>query len=161
MPRIYLKERIVVKINYGYKKLPIKGLDRWVEAMRSGMYRQATDKLCDISLTTRDRSYCCLGIKCEIDLLNKEVDGNADNAARYSWKHSSATDYLPLDYAEYLGFRSGSGRNYRAGGFPDGVIVTHKGIEKTTLAMLNDSGLSFAQIADIMELIWRDAKHVG
>jgi len=67
-----------------YDKLPPKFKAKWVEALRSGDYKQATHQLYSI---TGD-SYCCLGVACrvaEIDsshLKNSTRPGNLNGNFR-------------------------------------------------------------------------------
>lgn len=37
-------------------------LTRWVEALRSGEYKQGTGLLCDRDIESSDVKYCCLGV---------------------------------------------------------------------------------------------------
>lgn len=43
---------------------------KWIKALRSGKYKQITNKLCD------GEGFCCLGVLCEISNLPKHVGSN-------------------------------------------------------------------------------------
>ena len=39
---------------------------QWVAALRSGKYKQGTHVLCHTDPETKEKSYCCLGVLCEL-----------------------------------------------------------------------------------------------
>lgn len=104
----------------------------WVEALRSGKYRQAKGYLHE-----GDGSMCCLGVACDISGLGKwSKDGTV-----FSYVLHEAHDarMLPQEVGNWLGLRG------KMGGFTD---------EAGTLKLLsdlNDSGVPFEKIADIIE----------
>jgi hypothetical protein len=107
---------------------------KWVEALRSGQYKQGRKRLCC------DGAYCCLGVAC--DLYNKLNSENplptsvmADGAIKYGDNDS----YLPTIVGESLGMLSYTGKYMR----PEGSYGY--------LAKDNDCGSSFLQIADLIE----------
>lgn len=89
---------------------------RWIEALRSGKYKQGIRAL----KPTRD-TYCCLGVLCK-------VMGARNWTEEYT---------LPSHIYEKAGLNDEDPR------------IKWKG--KTTLATLNDEGMSFKQIANIIE----------
>lgn len=110
----------------------------WVAALRSGEYEQGTGKL------NQNGKFCCLGVLC--DLAVKADVGVTVREERIS----------------YIGFESH--RTYYDGnpdttpdivqdwaGLPDEDPVVRFGVSWSTPANLNDSGMSFADIADIIE----------
>jgi len=44
-----------------YQKKPLPGYTKWLEALRSGEYKQGIGKL-----ATKDGYYCCLGVYCKV-----------------------------------------------------------------------------------------------
>jgi len=102
----------------------------WVEALRSGKYQQAVDDLRD-----RTGAMCCLGVACEISGL-----GRWDGCSYVTEGDRHRGVLNPdSDMTNWLGLRSG------AGAF--GPSETGR----ESLAHLNDSGKTFAEIADIIE----------
>ena len=119
----------------------------WMKALRSGDYSQGKDVLC------RERNgtfeYCCLGVACEISGLGKFVPipglSNPLNVFNFVIKEElSQYATLPGEYAtlpeevqDWLGLRS------HCGWYDNGGIQS--------LTKLNDKGISFTTIADIIE----------
>lgn len=107
--------------------------EKWVDALRSGNYKQGKSKL-----RNADNTFCCLGVLC--DVVNpKPWQQYSDN----SWSYQSNVEILPSDL-------------YLAAGITctgDLKKLVHVGSTTyLTLAQMNDSGnFSFQQIADIIE----------
>jgi hypothetical protein len=105
----------------------------WVDALRSGKYKQATYRLKD-RLTN---GFCCLGVLCEVsnqgffdDNDSYVCDETLADATQYS------TQIVPKKVQDWIGLRSNMG----AMGTTD------------SLTGLNDAeGLTFSQIADVIE----------
>jgi hypothetical protein len=116
------------------KKLT-KSQQKWVDALRSGNYKQGWNYL-----RQGDR-YCCLGVGCEVlELKRGEVKGGACYA--YGADRGDVS-LSPIELREELKIDG-------SGSFKTAVIK--KGIEHLTLTALNDSGnFTFLQIADIIE----------
>jgi hypothetical protein len=118
--------------------------DKWVAALRSGKYRQATGALHD------NGGYCCLGVLCDISGAGMWVndlyqigDGNTDEFTGLS--------YLPEALRIQTGMRSDNG-SFRVR--PDNDPLGHGFL--TSLANLNDDGKSFAEIANVIEREWEN-----
>lgn len=121
--------------------------ERWVQALRSGEYKQGLSRL-----RTKDDGYCCLGVLC--DLASKEGVGewnyHQSHAAWYYQKKgiepgvidSEVMDdvYIPKFVIEWAGMdaTSNSGRY-------------NEEEETKYLAVDNDGGKSFSEIATIIE----------
>jgi len=57
---------------------------KWIEALRSGKYKQGRFKL-----RTRDDCYCCLGVLCDVSNISEwEVNGS-------SYSYDGALSFLP------------------------------------------------------------------
>lgn len=97
---------------------------RWIEALRSGRYKQTRGQLRD------DEGFCCLGVLCDISGL-----GKWDQNGCYRRNLSGHRLDLPFFVAEWAEL-------------PSYPLAS----DNTPLAELNDfSGLTFPQIADIIE----------
>lgn len=100
---------------------------KWVKALRSGKYKKGIGQL-----KNKKDEYCCLGVLC--DLSGKPWNG---------------LDGLPpKDIDVWAGFKS---RSYN---FSKKYKVKHSKSEELTF--LNDQGLSFKQIANLIENNYED-----
>lgn len=98
------------------------------EALRSDKYKQTSSRLRD-----GDR-FCCLGVLCDISGLHEwEEDGT----------YGGNEGILPWKVMEWAGMSTAGGN----------VVLNG---ELTCLAELNDSGMAFTNIADIIEEGWRN-----
>lgn len=116
---------------------------RWVEALRSGKYPQAKAAL------RNKYGYCCLGVLC--DLAIEEGIGHwgekcgesdvypfiTDNASESEW------EVLPISVQEWAGLED---RN------PTTMTKDrpYKSVRPLRLSALNDDGVSFNKIADLI-----------
>ena len=99
----------------------------WVDALRSGKYQQTQGYLHTKS------GFCCLGVAC--DVYQAEV-GDLTVACLYNniISYDSYTAYLPSKVKNWLGLTTSFG-DYNA----------------RSLALDNDTGLTFAVIANLIE----------
>ena len=105
----------------------------WVEALRSGEYAQIAGGL------RRGDEYCCLGVACEIsDLGEWEPYPDSPDAA---FAFMGMGSHLPLAVCDWLGLLNefGSFENSDEPDTADGLMA------------MNDTGTSFAEIADLIE----------
>ena len=114
----------------------------WVKALRSGEYEQTRGQL-----RKRD-SYCCLGVAC--DLHMKHVTGmdvwEKRNGILTAYRQGQL---LPENVRDWLGLSSVSGEFSKPSPMLGQFV---KGLEEvSSLIILNDSGGSFDNIADIIE----------
>jgi hypothetical protein len=96
---------------------------KWVDALRSGKYRQTVKVLRNVF------GYCCLGVACEVAIKNGlqlKVEGDLFDG-KGSW--------LPERVTKWLGLHDACGK-------PD---------SGPALTELNDMGKSFSEIADYIE----------
>ena len=98
----------------------------WVAALRSGEYQQTKDRLFD------GEGHCCLGVGCKVCGLEPVFDGR-------DYKFDDMVTMLPKVVKEALGLRSEGGDYHSSNG------------SFTSLTDDNDSGKTFAEIADIIE----------
>ncbi len=128
---------------------------RWVKALRSNEYRQGVHVL-----HTNKGSFCCLGVLC--DLHSKETgqqweEGQDPDCKQYGTNHT----LLPRTVVEWAGV---SNEFYDSG--VSGLSLWAMGVKETDLpkgirsqgetadyelVALNDNGVSFQDIADIIE----------
>lgn len=120
----------------------------WVAALRSGEYQQARNALAKI--TGGHVSYCCLGVACEIarphlpGLTVRERFETPNGCLRL---YDESPNYPPPLVAEWLG-ATGLGGDWIVR-VPD---LAWPGASRfVPLASRNDSGASFAEIADLIE----------
>lgn len=77
---------------------------RWIEALRSGEYKQGLAKLKSINPNNGEEYYCCLGVLC--DLYRKEKDVfwkmTGDEFYYLSNSNGNATS-LPIEVQEWAG----------------------------------------------------------
>lgn len=104
---------------------------KWVRALRSGKYKQGR-----IGLHHKPtNSFCCLGVLCDVQGL--AWDKNFENSA---W-----TMYIFPRVNGVIGQSSASIKEEYA----DHIGLT--GEDQGTLVSMNDSGISFSEIADYIE----------
>lgn len=157
-------------------------LREWVEALRSGEFTQGYGALTRYWPRDGRTEYCCLGVKCELDarvgrhdVVRRERSARVgDDSVTYgayrcrparadeseppvahddqSWQHYE----LPSRVADALGFRNACGEfdgdvlshrlRVQIGGFVPNVV--------SNLVILNDNGVSFTMIADVIQEVW-------
>jgi hypothetical protein len=117
---------------------------RWVRALRSGKYKQVSGQL-----RTED-GFCCLGVLCDVYNKNNwtiaadEYLGDEHQEWHYignkGMYQSIMKDVLPYEVVEATGLDKQN---------PEVPYGIDGGM--SSLAVINDSGASFAQIADLIE----------
>jgi hypothetical protein len=105
-----------------------KSVKLWIKALKSGEYKQGKHFLRVVV------SHCCLGVACK--LYNEynhsdQLDIYIDNG---KYHFDGETKRLPDKVIKWLGLNTG-----------DGLYCDH------SLSALNDAGVSFEEIADIIE----------
>jgi len=98
----------------------------WVEALRSGKFKQGQKRL-----QTLTGDLCCLGVLCEISGL-----GKFENTEFQGQDH-----HLPFSVRKWADMSSINGKYADA---------------QSSLAVDNDRGKTFPEIADIIEANWRE-----
>lgn len=97
---------------------------QWVEALRSGKYKQGREYL-RTELSKGTYNYCCLGVLC--DIKDERI-----------WDHKQPQDYINYAYSEFPSYT-----------ILDWAKLNGKIAEG--LAAMNDCGASFEEIADWIE----------
>lgn len=123
----------------------------WLDALRSGDFRQTQNALRETGPERGEYAYCCLGVACEISWLGHWVDEGSfqdgtlalreegrdpeyDDSVKYTEE-----EFTSPDVQEWLGLLDNAGQHYDEKG------------ETVSLAQLNDSGKTFAEICDYIE----------
>lgn len=109
--------------------------ERWVNALRSGDYQQGRAWL------KKGDSYCCLGVLCDLYLVDHDMEWELNNNSEYSLDNN--TEMLPKSVAKWAGIDVSD-----EGGVYHGGAINLKG---ETLAGLNDTGSPFDEIASFIE----------
>lgn len=108
---------------------------KWLEALRSGKYKQGTGML-----RTLVDSFCCLGVLCKVH--EKEAAGtwvSENNGYAYSDGRKADKGVLIDSVMDWAGLRGCA------------PIVEYAPGEFGTLSYLNDFGMKFEEIADLIE----------
>ena len=122
-----------------------------IAALRSGKYKQGREYL-----EVEDRN-CCLGVACRLmpDLPAEIIRNNDAPLIPTSFGKNFNTELLPLEVALFFRFQDSMGGFYRSRVRWPKSIEKHSAFRKqSSLAELNDSGATFEQIADFIELNW-------
>jgi len=109
----------------------------WCEALRSGEFKQGTGKLRQVD-EHDGKKYCCLGILCE--LYSKDLEKKKKPSTNLYYKNL----LLPLEVQKWAGFRVDVGICFNKYKGKDGLMYS-------SLSSLNDSGITFKGIANIIE----------
>ena len=140
--------------------------DKWVAALRSGEYTQARETLaCD----ARTR-HCCLGVLCELAIKEglemdvAEVEYDLDSlheqpAASTYTLFAGEAGGLPASVQYWADVRSRDAwvlKDAIDDSLLDRLPSLNEGMKKVSLAMLNDHGVEFGDIADIIDERWEE-----
>lgn len=127
----------------------------WTEALRSGTYPQTIFALCGTLDGTP--AYCCLGVLCEIYRLQNPLSTRWGDGDEFEIGDDgtgnpidSSYDMLPLTIQLWAGLDSANGKFEASPNFVSPVKI-NPNFPGMSLVNLNDSGATFAQIADIIE----------
>lgn len=110
---------------------------KWLDALRSGEYNQTAGAL------HNKNGFCCLGVLCDIvkDDLNLEWDFEEQKVLD-AYSIDSNVSHLPIVVAEYVELYSVS---------PLCKTSYYGDIKYIDIAVINDRGASFSEIANIIE----------
>lgn len=110
--------------------------NKWIERLESGELKQGIGHLHDLKADT----YCCLGVLCDIasdDGIVERKPANISNLEQFIGEHGPSVGLLPDDVQNWAGIRG-----------PDAPFKM--GDRWTTLAIENDNGKSFTEIAQMI-----------
>ncbi len=111
---------------------------KWVEALKSGEFKQAQKQL------RNDDAYCCLGVACELYRREHESESYWEGNTFIFGDFNSEESVLPKIVQDWLGVTSETC-------FVDRADSTLPAFHRTELTGLNDEGSTFEQIAAIIE----------
>lgn len=123
---------------------------RWVEALRSGKYKQGLGRLAGINGGVA--RYCCLGVLCEIATGDKVIKKEEVEhpAGDYAYG-GSERNYLPSRVMEWADLPIRQGAHFQPSALIESCPTYGDGRCLTSLAELNDSGVPFEEIANLIE----------
>lgn len=121
--------------------------ERWVAALRSGEYEQTTNALQRVPGRWDNGrvGYCCLGVLCDLaekDGVTERVGVTESGIVKYKSDgefEDYETSVPPVPVVQWADLPEAN---------PDIDVLTTR---TTSLATLNDNGLTFPQIADFIE----------
>lgn len=113
---------------------------KWVDALRGNRYRQGRNAL--KQQKNGEIKHCCLGVLCELYQLeaSSPLDERELGPCGFTFMDGSS-DFLPRPVMHWAGMGSNNGD------FHD--PVSDRG---TNLVDLNDKGMDFSKLADIIEI---------
>lgn len=112
--------------------------EQWLQALRSGQYQQATKQL------RYHNNFCCLGVLC--DLHSKETGEKNWRTVTVGHKtHDPDLMYSSMVYINMEGILPDEVIKWSGLRDPDPTI------NKVPLSKLNDGGMSFDEIAQLIE----------
>ena len=107
-------------------------VSKWVEALRSGDYKQGKEWLHQKNDKGQDR-YCCLGVLCDLAVKAKIIPPPTEDDKVFSYRKEDA--HLPPIVKKWVGLKTASG-DFHVG---------------SSLVDLNDNGSRFTTIAKLIE----------
>lgn len=114
---------------------------KWVDALRSGDYEQTKHSLHEQD--ERDNhSYCCLGVLCDLAVKTGVVVSAKFDSLAGEWQYDGSAAVLPNSIVKWAELDDACPSVYDTN--PDES-------QSQTLTVLNDSGISFTHIADLIE----------
>ncbi|HEU5032735.1 MAG TPA: hypothetical protein VFV01_47985 [Spirillospora sp.] len=130
---------------------------RWVEALRSDEYQQGKGWLHQIDQAGQER-FCCLGVLCEIAAQDGVIEPGRESARAadgvVTYDYAGCSGLLPDEVAEWAEI----GEDAEHGTDGDGDVTVRTGgldgwpnVGWTGVAELNDAGVPFSKIADLIE----------
>jgi len=102
---------------------------KWVSALRSGEYQQGQCYL------RTDNGFCCLGVLCDLYAKENNVEWNLVNNG-HTYEFQDKESYLPSSVRKWAGVEG---------------CNPHINDGESNLSVLNDSGSTFNEIADLIE----------
>lgn len=127
-------------------------IDMWIAALRSGKYKQGKHTLTMVDFNGNEFD-CCLGVACKLN--RSDIDRVRSNGEFKYFPiddelriHATAIE-LPERMRQWLGIETCNGVIDHP--FMLQAESKHGASSHYTLALLNDDGLTFNQIADVID----------
>ncbi len=149
------------------KQKRVTFIQTWIEALRSGTYKQGRGSLAEENPETGVMEYCCLGVACDLatkqGILQKLPQKKGDRL-EFGKKGDTHTSFLPRALRNFLGFTSASGelfvKRVSMSAMYGKKKKTYYSVD-TTLARLNDDGETFKEIAKRIENAAKPSSQAG
>ena len=138
--------------------------DKWIAALRSGKYKQGKGNLKTVD-EDNNESFCCLGVLCDIapkELAEFETKKDPESRNIFNSRYIKDKMHgglrscsLPESIKEWAGMFDCSGRLRDHKKY---IATKNEDQEKYAViwALNDDVGMSFEEIADIIEEKWED-----
>lgn len=132
-------------------------LDEVVRRLRSGEYKQGQSALRRVGENDGPDTYCCLGVMCEVAVEQGVITNDGAQwrigGTSYSYRDGKeiSTSYLPNAVIEWAGMVSDMEKNPSWGEYHYEQRGSWGEDEDQCLAVMNDRGMPFPEIADWME----------
>lgn len=124
--------------------------NRWIDALRSGNYKQTQN-----FLSTSD-GYCCLGVLCEIAVQDGVVDKEGGTYISVEDYDDFSEEELPQAVQAWAGLENYAFSENPLTDIEYGGDVTHRPSDRKNahFSELNDDmGWNFSQIADVIDRV--------
>jgi len=122
------------------KKVHQKRMQDWIIALRYGELEQAKGSLHKKGAKGCQDSFCCLGVACEMALAKGFLKRRGLDGTFYEDKKGEGVaGALNFTMGNWIGMED------------DRVVVTHKGKLKNVVELNDKLGLTFPEIADLLE----------
>lgn len=102
--------------------------EQWLKDLRSGEFKQGRNRLCTI--INGEPHYCCLGVLAHREAIDSKIERPVENAI------TRKVYYFENDLNDLNGY---------VGILPEKLIIS------PAVVAMNDSGMSFSEIADWIE----------
>lgn len=112
-----------------------KNRQKWIDALRSGKYKQGRGTLKD------GDSFCCLGVLCDVYAKTRRYNGWDSHGTFFDKSFANNSDVdLITPVMDWVGMTNSGGTYY-----------TKKGKGNSLMGLNDESKLSFKQIANVIE----------
>jgi hypothetical protein len=148
-----INNKLQIELDDDYQAPPLPYFNKWITALRSGEYTQGKGMLC------RNGEYCCLGVLSKVQgrlFEHKIVERSNEPGTIFSDGEKSLRTYYELNEDNPCVDALDA-----TGVFPIGctVLLDFGGPNLTpvaSLTVLNDNGVSFEDIAKVIEAVWKE-----
>lgn len=154
-----ITSRLALHVPDNYAKKAISWFNQWVAALESGKFPQAKGMLAKVIDDNGVVGYCCLGVACKVQgrLKNFKIDWEEDGTPICEYGDAKAGEDVGLSARNPLYQHIGSN-----GKFPLDVFASltkdFSEVKHTSLANLNDGGATFAEIAQVLRILFKQKK---
>lgn len=117
--------------------------EQWIEALRSGEYKQGRTALHRVNLedSLQPDEFCCLGVLCELAVKAGIIEAPHISAFRDKLTYAGQDNYLPIEVQKWAELDNN----------PSIVSKENLRGQPQTLAGLNDANFTFEEIAHVIE----------